>query len=528
MEILTGEQMRRIDRRAIESLGIPSLILMESAGRGIADALMDEYPDAASRPIVVLCGKGNNGGDGLVAARHLARRGIRSRVLLFGSAAEISGDASVNLRAARASGLEVEEIADEATWSRVRGDLNRLGALVLDALLGTGVRGGARGLLAGVIDDVNASGAAVVAVDLPSGLDADSGEVEGPAVAATRTYTLCRPKLPLVSGPAAPRAGIWRVIPIGIPESAVAAERPDLEWLDAPAVRGLLPPRSADSHKGSYGHLLAVAGSRGKAGAAVLVARAALRSGVGLVTVATPSSSQPVVAAQQAEVMTEPLEETAAGSISYTAAERIRELLAGRDALALGPGLGTEGGTFDLVWKLAAARGAATVIDADGLNAIAAAGRPALSKLRDGERPLVLTPHPGEAARLLGSSVAGVQQNRLGAARTLARESGAVVILKGHRTVVADPAGFASINASGNPGMATAGIGDVLTGILGALLARGLAPRDACRLAVFVHGDAGDRAAACRGQEAMIAADLLDRLPEALTDLGLPGAFRPW
>ncbi|MBZ5638650.1 MAG: NAD(P)H-hydrate dehydratase [Acidobacteriia bacterium] len=528
MEILTGEQMRRVDRRAIESLGIPGLLLMESAGRGIAEALLADFPDARARGIVVLCGKGNNGGDGLVAARFLARAGLVPKVILLAAGDELSGDAATNLRAARASGLTVLEAVGLEDWERQKGVLRERGPVVLDALLGTGVRGGARGLPARVIDDLNRSGATVVSVDLPSGLDSDSCRVEGPAVSAARTYTLCRPKIALVLEPASAFSGAWKVLPIGIPDVAVAEENPDLEWLDAAALSGALPVRRANAHKGTYGHLLAVAGSRGKAGAAALVARAALRTGVGLVTVATPASALPVVAAQQAEVMTEPLDETASGAISAAASARVLDLLLSRTALALGPGLGTEPSTRDLVTAVLSGRKRPAVIDADGLNALAAGGPDALRRAGSADTPWVLTPHPGEAARLLECSAAAVQEDRLGAARRLAEAAGAVVVLKGHRTVIAAPRGRASINASGNPGMATAGSGDVLTGVIGALLARGLDPMKACRIAVFVHGDAGDRAAAAKGQEGMIAADLMERLPEAILALGGPEEGQPW
>ncbi len=528
MEILTGEQMRRVDRRAIETLGIPGILLMESAGRGVAEALLADFPDARSRGVSILCGKGNNGGDGLVAARFLARSGIVPQVVLLAAAGELSGDAATNLRAALASGLVVLEAPDETAWAALPSSPSPRGPIVLDALLGTGVRGGARGLVARVIADLNRSGATVVSVDLPSGLDADSTRVEGPAVQAARTYTLCRPKIPLAIEPASRLCGAWRVVPIGIPDAAVAEEKPDLEWLDAAAVRGVLAPREASTHKGTYGHLLAVAGSKGKAGAAVLVARAALRSGVGLVTAATPASTLPVVAAQQAEVMTEPLEETASGAVAATAAERVLALLDTRDALALGPGLGTEEAAREMVLAVLARRARPAVVDADALNVLAASGGEALRAAGSSSAPWVLTPHPGEAARLLGATVKAIQSDRLTAARRLAELSGAVVVLKGHRTVIAAPGGRASINSSGNPGMATAGSGDVLTGIVGALLARGLDPLEASRVAVFAHGDAGDRAAARRGQEGMIAADLLEELPAALVAIGGQGEAARW
>jgi NAD(P)H-hydrate epimerase len=386
--------------------------------------------------------------------------------------------------------------------------------IVVDALLGTGVSGGARGLIARGIETINASAATIVAIDLPSGADADSGRLPGVTVRAHRTLTLCRPKPCLVLEPAASHAGTWRVLDIGIPDEAVAAEGSDLFWCDDAAAAALVPGRPPDAHKGTLGHLLAVAGSRGKSGAAALLARAALRSGVGLVTVATPRSIQPIVAAAQSEVMTQPLGETRLGGLSRAGALAARKLLATRDALALGPGLGTESATREGLVALLAASRVPAVLDADGLNAFAAERRPRV-RLRARRHPLVLTPHPGEAARLLGTTAAAIQADRLGCARRLAGETGAVVVLKGRRTVVAHPDGRASLNATGNPGMATGGTGDALTGVLGALLARGLAAFDAGRLGTYVHGAAGDLAAEQFGENGMIAGDLIDALPLA-------------
>jgi NAD(P)H-hydrate epimerase len=522
MEILTGEQMRSVDRRAIDGLGIPGLELMEAAGRGVAEALLRDEPSAATNGVVILCGTGNNGGDGLVAARRLAARGVPLRVLLFGRADAVTGDAALNLRAARAAGIAVEEVPDGPAWDLAKPAVPGRG-VVLDALLGTGVRGGARGVVAAAIAHLASSRARVFSVDLPSGVNADTGAIEGPAVRAERTYTLCRPKVALVLEPAAALAGLWSVIPIGIPDHAVAAEGSPFEWLDADAVRPLLPPRPRDAHKGTYGHLLVVAGSLGKAGAAVLAARGALRAGVGLVTAAVPRSSLATVAAAQAEVMTEALPETRAGCLARSASTRILALLRARDALAIGPGLGIAPDTRTALAAVLARRPGSAVLDADGLNAFAPPGRKSL-RLVAGEHPLVLTPHPGEAGRLLGTSAAAVQADRPGSARALAEATGAVVVLKGQATVVASPGGALCFNASGNPGMATAGTGDVLTGVIGALLARGLPARDAARLAVFLHGDAGDRAAKARGQEGMIASDLLEELPAAAAALTRGGA----
>lgn len=513
MEILTAAGMRRADARAIGELGIPGLALMEAAGRGVALALAEEIPGLAERRVVIFCGKGNNGGDGFVAAVHLQRSGVAVRVILAARGGDLVGDAASSFARARSVGVAIEEVADEPAFGRLSLDLDR-DTIVVDALLGTGTTGGARGLIARVIEAINDSPATVVAIDLPSGADADAGTLAGVTVRAHRTLTLCRPKPCLVLEPAASHAGPWRVLDIGIPDDVVAAEPTDLFWCDAETAARLVPARPRTAHKGSMGHLLAVAGSKGKSGAAVLVGRAALRSGVGLVTVATPRSIQPIVAAAQAELMTEPLAESASGALGRAAGTAARRLLAARDALAVGPGLGTDGGTRAAVASLLAGRKVPAVLDADGLNAFSAALRPRL-KLRAGAHPLVLTPHPGEGARLLATSTASIQADRLGSARRLAAETGAIVVLKGRHTIVAHPDGRASFNATGNPGMATAGTGDALTGIIGALLARGLSGFDAARLGTYVHGEAGDLAAGQLGEDGMIAGDLIDALPSA-------------
>jgi NAD(P)H-hydrate epimerase len=502
MRILTGDQMRAADRHAIERLGIPGILLMEQAGRAVADALLEDRPDAGRTGVAILCGRGNNGGDGFVIARRLRERGIEAAVVAFAAAGELRGDAATAHETAVESGVRVVEAIDRAAWDRERDRVLSRG-IVVDAMLGTGVSGGARGLVADVIADLARTRAFVVSVDLPSGVDANAGEVAGPAVRADVTYTLCRPKLALLLEPAASLAGRWRVLDIGIPEEAVEAAGSNLEWLDAAAVAPLLPARPKDAHKGRFGHLLVVAGSRGKSGAAVLCARGALRAGAGLVTVATSRDAQPLVAVQQAEVMTE---------IAASAAVALRSL-ASRDALAIGPGLGTSAAARALVTTMLAKRRVPAVADADALNVFE--GR----RLRAGKLPLVITPHPGEAARLLGTTTPAVQADRLGSARRLADATGAVVVLKGHHTVVAEPGGAAAFNSTGNPGMATAGMGDVLTGIVGAFLARGIPARDAARLAAYVHGDAGDRAAASRGQEGLIATDAVGALPAALSAL---------
>ena len=514
--VLTAAQMREADRRTIEDLGVPGAVLMENAGRAVAEAVRARFPEAR-RP-VVLCGKGNNGGDGFVAARHLLDLG--PRVVLVAARHEVKGDALHHLRTLEQSGGGIVEAFDAAAWERVRETVADAD-LVIDALLGTGLRERPEGVIARVIRDVNewAGGARkpIVAVDIPSGISSDNGETPWESLPATVTVTFGAPKAGHVLPPACDRCGTLVVADIGIAASALASAGTRLFLLEEADVRACYVPRSPVSHKGNYGHVLVVAGSVGKTGAAVLAATAALRAGAGLVTVATPAPALPIVAASRVEAMTEPLPATAAGTVDATGVERALELASGRDAVVLGPGLGTERETRAFVREFVPRCPVPLLVDADGLNALAASGDAlaATSLLR---RPAstVVTPHPGEMARLVGRAIADVQRARLETARSLARETDAVVALKGHRTIVAHPDGRAAVNPTGNPGMATGGTGDVLAGMAGTLLARGGEAWPAVAAAVYLHGLAGDRAAAREGEESLLAGDVLEELPAAL------------
>jgi ADP-dependent NAD(P)H-hydrate dehydratase / NAD(P)H-hydrate epimerase len=513
--VATAEEMRRADRRATERYGIPSLLLMENAGRGAADALERTLGPVGGRRVVVVCGKGNNGGDGFVVARHLLGRGARVSAWLVGRSDDVRGDAWVNLEALRRAGEPVTEAPErgEAAFDRLRAELTEADVIV-DAVLGTGVRGAATGAIAAAIEAINAAGIAgrpVCALDLPSGLPSDGEASTGPVVRARVTVTFGLPKLGLILPAGAAHAGRVEIADIGVPRAWLEEGIPTA-LLEAADVRASLPLRPAEAHKGSYGHLLVVAGSVGRTGAAVLACLGALRAGTGLVTCATPASQQPVVAAQLPEPMTESLPETAARTISTKAVERVVELLGRMDALALGPGIGLDPETRTAVEMLVREVERPMVVDADALTALA--GNPALC--RAAPAPRLLTPHPGEAARLLGCTIAEVQADRIASARRLAAESGAIVALKGARTVVADPEGRVTLNPTGNPGMATGGTGDVLTGVVGGLLAQGVAPGVALGAAVYLHGLAGDLAAAARGQAGLVAGDLADALPAAI------------
>jgi NAD(P)H-hydrate epimerase len=512
--VFTAEQMRQLDRRAIAELGIPGATLMENAGRGAADAIAGLLTAPGGRGrgarVVLVCGKGGNGGDGFVAARWLARAGFRCRVLLTGRADEVRGDAGAKLRDLAGARLVPEVIAGPEL---LRGALAEAD-LVVDALLGTGAAGGPAGLVAQAIEQINAGRAPVVALDIPSGLPAGGQAPAGPVIRATLTVTFAGLKVGLVSGPGVALAGTVRVVPIGIPEEEVARGI-ETFLLEREDVAAGLPARPREAHKGTYGHLLVVAGSLGKTGAAALAALAALRSGVGLVTAATPASQQPVVAGLAPEPMTEPLPETPAGTIAGPALEVVHRLAATRDAVALGPGLGLHPETREVARSLAGELPRPMVIDADALSALAGH----LELLARAPAPRCLTPHPGEMARMLGMAVADVQQDRIGTVRDAAGRLGVHLVLKGATSVIGLPDGRVILNPTGNPGMASGGTGDVLTGMVGAFLARGFEPGQALQAAVYLHGRAGDLAAARLGEEALVASDVIAALPEAFVEL---------
>jgi len=514
MRILTAEQMREADRRTIHEIGVPSAVLMENAGRQVVAAMSSAFEDLRDRRVAVLAGRGNNGGDGFVIARVLRQRGVEVTVLVLAPLAEVKGDARVNLDILGRLGLPVVEVAGVQQWELHSSEVAGCGVIV-DALFGTGLTTPLAGFFETVVEDVNAMGLPVVAVDLPSGMSADTHEVIGPCIDATLTVTLGAPKLPLVLPPARLRVGDLIVADIGIPDEVIAAlEGPQVELLTPDAMRGLMPARRPDAHKGSFGHVLVVAGSRGKTGAAHLAAAGALRSGAGLVTVATPASCQPIVASLGSEYMTEALEETAAGTLSLAALERVLALPA--DVIAVGPGLGGGEDVRAFVAGLLDRSPVPLVLDADALNAFAPdPGR--LSARKD--QHIVVTPHPGEMARLTGVRIEEVQAHRLESARNLATIRGLTVVLKGHRTVVASREGKAFINPTGNAGMATGGTGDVLTGMVAAWLAQLHDPEPASLLAVYLHGAAGDLAADDEGQVSMTAGDLAARIGDALLEL---------
>jgi NAD(P)H-hydrate epimerase len=512
LPVFTAEAMRALDRRATTELGIPGAVLMEHAGQGAAAAMTERFPvlGSARRPVVILCGKGGNGGDGFVVARHLGQRGVHVRVLLAVPEHEIAGDAAAKLDALKAAGMRPVPVPGDDVLSTVLAEAE----IVVDALLGTGGRGAPDTRMAVLIERINASGRPVVALDVPSGLPAGGEAPPGPVVRAALTTTFAGLKRGLVTGPSAGHAGRIVVVPIGVPDAEV--RRGVNVWLlERADVAPLFPPRARESHKGDYGRLLIVAGSAGKTGAAALAADAAMRTGAGLVTVATAASQQAVVATMLLESMTEAVPETAARSIGLAGLPLLEELGHARDAVAIGPGIGLAEETGEVVRRLVRDLRVPAVVDADALTALARDPR----VLRDAAAARCLTPHPGEMARLAGLGADEVQRDRIEIARSFAAAHGVELVLKGATTIIASPTGTVLLNPTGNPGMASGGTGDVLTGMIGALLARGFAPDRAAYASVFLHGAAGDAAASRVGEESLIARDVIEALPRAFTRL---------
>ncbi len=510
MKILTAAQMREIDRRTIEA-GIPGIVLMENAGHRVVEFLQARFAPLERQRVAILCGKGNNGGDGLVVARQLHTR-LRPRelhVLLACDPAELKGDAAANYRMLEVAGCPLtRQITPEM----------RRATLVLDALLGTGLAGPASGRMLELIREINTGfpDATVVAVDIPSGLASDTGAIPGECVRALHTVTFTAPKIGQVMPPACDHVGELIVAPIGSPPEWL--ENDPALWLSllGPAgFRRLFAPRLPGAHKGDFGHVLVVGGSRGKPGAAAMAGLAALRAGAGLVTVASAQSAVAAIGAHAAELMAEPLPETDSGAISLRAFEygRFDAVMERKTILALGPGLGAHHETVQFVRELLPRTLLPVVIDADGLNALAGADPWPVGG------GCILTPHPGEMSRLTGRSTAEVQAGRLDVARAFAMERKVTLVLKGQRTVIAFPDGRAWINPTGTPGMGSGGTGDILTGLIAGLVAQFPRDRDAAiAAAVWLHGRAGELGAAELGEKCLTATDLLRYLPRAMEE----------
>lgn len=511
MYVLTSEEMRRLDQYTIEQIGLPALVLMENAGSAAAREIMAmdwNQPSGLSRWLI-MAGKGNNGGDGLAAARHLAEAGYTIDVVLAEAEEQCGPDMSLQVVAAKRFGLSIRVYQPGAMdWHRYDG--------VVDALLGTGARGMPRDAYAAFIREANASGLPIVSIDIPSGLDADTGQLHDPCIRAELTVALAFAKCGLVQQPGAEAAGRVVVRPIGIPERLAEEHGVNTLLLTESSLAGRLGldparARQSDSHKGTYGHVLIAAGNQRMSGAGLLCTSAALRAGCGLATWAVPASLARHLLGRLPEAMLAGLPDAGHGDWAEVSAEQVLSLAKGRDALAIGPGMGRYGD--DVQWLRAIWEGAACplLLDADALNMLADAADFAEWPRRSAAT--VLTPHPGEMARLAGISTAEVQRDRIGLARRYAQEHGVTLVLKGAGTVVADPDGVVYINTTGNAGMAKGGSGDVLAGVIASLLAQGLPAGKAAAYAVWLHGAAGDRAVQARASAAsVLPSDLIEHL----------------
>jgi hydroxyethylthiazole kinase-like uncharacterized protein yjeF len=505
MKIVTAAEMREIDRATSQRFGMPSLTLMENAGTAVAGFVVARYPSAER--IGVICGKGNNGGDGFVAARKLKAAGRQVRVVLLAESGDLRGDAAEMFRKLPVAPVIVRS-GDELKGGQAREVFES--EVLLDAILGTGFKPPVSGLYAEAIRLLNASPARVVAVDIPSGADADvMGEQTGSVARADAVVTFTAPRRAHIFGRLTD--GLTVIAPIGSPDEAIVSSL-QLNLITAREIAPLVGPRPLVANKGNFGHVLVIGGSVGKAGSVAMAGMAALRTGAGLSTVATPKSVLATVAGFHPEVMTEPLDETDAGTISTRASEHMDALIKGKTVLAVGPGISRNPETSEFVRGLVMKCKAPLVLDADGLNAFE--GR--ASELNGKGRSLVITPHPGEMARLAGSTVAAVQRDRINVARTFAREHELILVLKGHRTLIAQPDGTVWVNTTGNPGMATGGTGDILTGMVAGLIAQN--PEhivEAVVAAVHLHGLAGDVARESMGEHSLVATDLVKALPES-------------
>lgn len=512
MKVVTAHEMQTIDARTIREYGLPEIVLMERAGLCVSNRIKDLY---AGKGIVVVCGSGNNGGDGLVAARQLHNDGRDVRVFLASKKQILSDAAMLQHRMAERFGVRMHSVADLVSLGR-----SSFGGhtVIIDALFGTGLSKPVTGVLADVVGLMNESGLPILSVDIPSGINSDNGQVEGIAVKAACTVTFGLPKRGHLLHPGAAHTGKLYIEDIGFPRSLITSTDIPVEYLEGGYVSSLIPARNVYSHKGNYGHILLIAGSRGKTGAAKMAARGCLRSGAGLLTVGVPASLSGIFQACFSEEMTLVLPDKRNGELSSKSIRLILDFI-GKTAhvVAIGPGLGVSNDTIEILRNILLNTSRPVVIDADGLRAL----RGDKKLLRRAKAPIVLTPHPGEMKSLLqrAGDAPDIEKDRITVALKFAAESGAYVVLKGVPTVIAAPDGRCFVNSTGNPGMATAGAGDVLTGMIAGLLGQIGDPLHACLLGVYLHGLAGDIAASMCGEHSLVASDIIENIPNAFGSL---------
>ncbi len=517
MILVTASEMQEMDRRTIETAGIPGIELMENAGRGATHFLLDYFPEATQSSIGIIAGKGNNGGDGFVIARLLSQKGIQVSVYLLAKSSTVKGDAAANHKLLAPLGIPTIELPDEKSFSNSKDDMQHVD-LWVDAILGTGLKSDVKGYYRDVITFINSLEKPVLAVDIPSGLNSDTGQPCGACIQARATATFAFAKTGHILQPGAAFTGILKIVDIGIPDSIASEIGPQQYLLTSEEIRTYFQPRKPDTHKGRTGHLLAIAGSTGKTGAAAMTAMSAMRAGAGLVTLGVPQSINAILESQVLEAMTEPLPDIDQGTLGESVFDTIMKLMAGKQCLALGPGLGQAKETRNLVKRIIQESPVPMVIDADGLNHLAGDTQ----ILQNLNVPVILTPHPGEMARLIQSSAAAVQADRIKSAREFALEFNVHVVLKGAATVIAHPDGSVYLNPTGNPGMAAGGMGDVLTGVIAGLVTQEFSPESATHAGAYLHGAAADTLAQSIGPVGYLAGEVMDAIPGEIKKLVQP------
>ena len=514
MRLVKAHEMQEMDRLSIREMGIPGIVLMENAARGASRVFLEHFSPEEDSCVLIICGRGNNGGDGYAMARYLSQAGLKIRVVVLAELDRISGDALTNLEIIKRMDLDICEVPGPSRISEFRRHLEECDYMV-DGIFGTGLNSPVEGFYGQVLEEISAAGKPLMAIDMPSGLNADTGQIMGVALKADLTVTFGFPKLGQVLFPGVDCVGRLTRVDIGIPKSVSERVRPRYHMIEPGYFSDLLRNDKKDIHKGDRGHLLIIAGSTGKTGAASLTALGALRAGAGLVTLCIPASLNVILEAKLTEAMTVPLPETGEGSLSLKARDEILRLAEGKTALAIGPGLSTNQETSALVREIVAGCDIPTVVDADGINALA--GTP--DSLRALNERMILTPHPGEMGRLIGLKSREVQIDRAGIAEKFVEDYGSCLVLKGARTLIAGPGGEVYVNPTGNPALASGGSGDVLTGLISGFLARGLPVIKAAIAGVYLHGMAADLLSEDTGEAGLLAGELPHVIPLLMDSL---------
>ncbi|SHG39336.1 NAD(P)H-hydrate epimerase [Thermosyntropha lipolytica DSM 11003] len=514
MKILRAEEMRLIDGMAINEYGIPGIVLMENAGIRTVEVINEILGEIRNKKVVVVAGRGNNGGDGLVIARQLMNGGARVTVFVMGKKEELTPDTRINYEIMQKIKGDIYPLYEPEHMEKFAEEVQKA-EIIVDSIYGIGFKGSLQEFEAGVVNIINSRGVPVIAVDIPSGVEADTGKVHSTAVRASHTVTFAAPKWGHILEPGADFTGNLTVADISIPRFLLEQSSLKSNLIREETIKPYWGKRKRESHKGTYGHVLVLGGSLGMTGAVSMAAYAALRAGAGLVTAAVPESLLPIVAGFRPEIMTVPLAETGKAAIAVEALPAIENLLGAVSVCAVGCGMSRYLEAKAIMNFILEKAGVPLVIDADGINALAED----ISILKNRQVPVVLTPHPGEMARLLQKSIKEVQADRVEIARSFAVDWNVTLVLKGNKTVVAMPSGDVYVNLTGNPGMATAGSGDVLCGIISGFIAQGLNPQMAAVAGVYVHGRAGDLASMAKGERGLIALDLVEWLPEVLRQM---------